>query len=152
MSAGAKTLSENDVASLPAEVQSLLQGKAVFSLSLSDSNGAISFTGKAIKVSLPYKLQDGEKASNVKVFYIDANNQAVEVDAEYDEQAQCAVFSTDHFSTWYVDATASDSGSGGGSNMGLIVGIVVGILVVVAVVAVVVLVKTGKIGGAKGAA
>ena len=152
VSAGAKTLSENDVASLPAEVQSLLQGKAVFSLSLTDSNGAISFTGKAIKVSLPYKLQDGEKASNVKVFYIDANNQAVEVDAEYDEQTQCAVFSTDHFSTWYVDATASDSGSGGGSNVGLIVGIVVGILVVVAVVAVVVLVKTGKIGGAKGAA
>ena len=118
----------------------------------SDSNGVITFSGKAIKVSLPYKLQDGEKASNVKVFYIDANNQAVEVDAEYDEQTQCAVFSTDHFSTWYVDATASDSGSGGGSNVGLIIGIVVGILVVVAVVAVVVLVKTGKIGGAKGSA
>ena len=104
----------------------------------------------AIKVSLPYKLQDGEKASNVKVFYIDENNKAVEVDAEYDEQAQCAVFSTDHFSTWYVDATASDSGSGGGSNVGLIVGIIVGVLVVAAIVAVVVLVKTGKIGGSKG--
>ena len=84
--------------------------------------------------------------------YIDANNQAVEVDAEYDEQTQCAVFSTDHFSTWYVDATASDSGSGGGSNVGLIIGIIVGVLVVAAIVAVVVLVKTGKIGGAKGAA
>ena len=50
----------------------------------SDSNGAISFAGKAIKVSLPYKLQDGEKASNVKVFFINENNQAVEVDAEYE--------------------------------------------------------------------
>ena len=150
VSAGAKPLSDNDVASLPAEVQSLLQGKTVYTLSLTDSNGAISFTGKAIKVSLPYKLQDGEKASNVKVFYIDENNKAVEVDAEYDEQAQCAVFSTDHFSTWYVDATSS--GSGGGSNVGLIVGIIVGVLLVAAVVAVVVLVKTGKIGGAKGSA
>ena len=82
------------------------------------------------------------------MFYIDENNKAVEVDAEYDEQAQCAVFSTDHFSTWYVDATSS--GSGGGSNVGLIVGIIVGVLLVAAVVAVVVLVKTGKIGGSKG--
>ena len=46
----------------------------------------------------------------------------------------------------------SDSGSGGGSHVGLIVGIIVGVLLVAAVVTIVVLVKTGKIGGAKGAA
>jgi len=146
VSAGAKSLSDSDRASLPEEVQKLVEGKAVFTLSLTDSNGAISFTGKSIRVSLPYKLQDGENASNVKVFYIDENNKAVEVEAEYDGETQCAVFETDHFSTWYVDATGS-SGSGGGSNIGLIIGIIVGVLVVAAAVTVVVLMKTGKIGG-----
>ena len=110
----------------------------------------MTFVGSKIRVTLPYELKDGEKASNVRMFFIDANNEAVEVEASYDEQTKCVQFETDHFSTWYVDATSS--GSGGGSNVGLIIGIIVGVLVIAAAVTVVVLFKTGKIGGAKGSA
>ena len=126
-----------------------VEGRTVYSLSLSDSNGNISFAGKTVKVSLPYVLKDGESASDVKVFFINGD-QLVEYDATYDSDKKVAVFETDHFSDWFVDVVESPSGSGGGSNIGLIIGIIVGVLVVAAVVTVVVLVKTGKIGGKTG--
>ena len=45
------------------------------------------------------------------MFYIDGNK-AVKVSATYDADTKCAVFETDHFSNWYVDATAEPSSSG----------------------------------------
>ena len=130
VSIGAKTLSAEEKSSLPAEVKD----KVVFSLSLTDNNGAVSFTGKKIKVSLPYTLKDGENASDVKVFYLDANNNPVAVDGvTYDATNKCAVFETDHFSNWYVDVIPDDSSSGGGMNIGLIIGIVIGVLVLAGV-------------------
>ena len=140
VSIGAKTLSVDEKNSLPAAVKD----KVVFSLSLTDNNGAISFTGKKIKVSLPYTLKEGESASDVKVFYLDANNNPVAVDeVTYDSTLKCAVFETDHFSNWYVDVVPDDSPSSGGSNIGLIIGIVIGVIVL-AGVGVFVFMKKGK--------
>lgn len=145
VSASAKALSEADKKALPAEVKELVKDKAVFSLNLSDSNGAVTFVGSKIRVTLPYELKDGEDPKHVKVFYIDGSK-AVGVDTEYDADKGTVTFETDHFSTWFVDVVSDDSGSGG-SKIGLIIGIIVGVLVVAAVVTVVVLMKTGKIGG-----
>ncbi len=114
VSVGAKSLTSADIESLPADVKTILTGKTVYSLSLSDSNGAISFNGRSVTVSLPYTLKEGENASDVKVFFINAENKAEQVDARYDADTKCAVFTTTHFSTWYVDATADGSGSNGG--------------------------------------
>ena len=150
VSVSAQALDDNAKAALPDSVKARVEGKTVYSLNLSDSNGAISFVGKKIKVSLPYELPEGKSADNVKVYYINGET-LEEFDATYDADRKVAVFETEHFSEWFVDAADSPSGSGG-SNVGLIVGIIVGVLLVAAVVAVVVLVKTGKIGGAKGAA
>jgi uncharacterized repeat protein (TIGR02543 family) len=149
VSVTAQALDDTAKAALPDAVKARVEGKTVYSLSLSDSNGNISFAGKTVKVSLPYVLKDGESASDVKVFFINGD-QLVEYDATYDSDKKVAVFETDHFSDWFVDVVESPSGSGGGSNVGLIVGIIVGVLVVAAIVTVVILVKTGKIGGKTG--
>ncbi|MBO6084547.1 MAG: InlB B-repeat-containing protein, partial [Candidatus Methanomethylophilaceae archaeon] len=149
VSIGAQTLDDAAKAALPDSVKARIQGKEVFSLSLSDANGAVSFSGKKIKVALPYTLKEGESASDVKVFCINGE-ELEEFDATYDADRKVAVFETEHFSDWFVDIVESPSGSG--SNVGLIVGIIVGVLVIAAVIAVVVLVKTGKIGGPKSAA
>ena len=94
------------------------------------SKRPISFTGKKIKVSLPYTLKEGENASDIKVFYLDANNNPVAIEgATYDTTLKCAVFETDHFSNWYVDVVPNESPSGGGSNIGLIIGIIAVVLV-----------------------
>ena len=150
VSVSAQTLDDNAKAALPDSVKARVEGKTVYSLNLSDSNGAISFVGKKIKVSLPYELPAGKSADSVKVYYINGES-LEEFDATYDADRKVAVFETEHFSEWFVDAEDSPSGSGG-SHVGLIVGIIVGVLLVAAVVTVVVLVKTGKIGGAKGSA
>lgn len=143
VSIGAKTLSAAEKDSLSAAVKEKIAGKTVYSLSLSDSNGAISFTGSKIKVSLPYSLKDGENASDVKVFYLDGNN-VIQVDATYDSDLKCAVFETDHFSNWFVDVVPEESpSSGGGSNIGLIIGIIVAV-VLLAGVGVFVFVKKSK--------
>ena len=150
VSVSAQTLDDNAKAVLPDSVKARVEGKTVYSLNLSDSNGAISFVGKKVKVALPYELPAGKSADSVKVYYINGES-LEEFDATYDADRKVAVFETEHFSEWFVDAEDSPSGSGG-SHVGLIVGIIVGVLLVAAVVTVVVLVKTGKIGGPKSAA
>ena len=143
VSVGAKNLSNEDIDALPAEVKTIVEGKTVFSLSITDNNGAVSFNGKSITVSLPYVLKDGEDASDVKVFFINANNQAEQVDAIYDSESNCAVFTTTHFSTWYVDVIPDDPSPDGGMNIGMIIGIAVAVIAVVGVVAFVLL-RKGK--------
>ena len=135
VSAGAKALSNSDLVALPEEVKKIVEGKTVFSLSLTDDNGSVSFAGKNIKVTLPYELKAGESASDVKVFFISNENKAVQVDATYDSVNECAVFSTDHFSTWFIDASPAPSSSDGGMDMMLIVGIVIAIAAVAGVAA-----------------
>lgn len=112
VSASAKTLSDAEKAALPAPVREKVQGKTVYSLNLSDANGAIGFGGKKVTVSLPYALKDGESASNVKVFFINGDK-LVEYDANYDADKEVAVFETDHFSDWFVDVVASSDNGGG---------------------------------------
>ena len=112
MSVTAQALDDNAKAALPDAVKARVEGKTVYSLSLSDSNGNISFAGKTVKVSLPYVLKDGESASDVKVFFINGD-QLVEYDATYDSDKKVAVFETDHFSDWFVDVVDTPSGGSG---------------------------------------
>ncbi len=91
---------------------------------------------------MPYSLKDGEDASKIQIFYIDSGNKAVEVDASYDADSKCVVFSTDHFSTWYVDF---DTYSGGGSGSGNMTLIIVAVVIVATIAVVAFLIFTGKI-------
>jgi|GEM_PF-6199027 len=139
VSASAKTLSDADKDALPAEVKELVKDKTVFSLNLSDSNGAVTFVGNKIKVTLPYELKAGENPKHVQVFYIDGDK-AVGVDSEYDEGKGTVTFETDHFSTWFVDTVEPESNGGG-----FPIWIVAVIIVIAALVAVIVLMKMGII-------
>jgi len=141
VSVSAQTMSDDAKASLPASVKERVQGKTVYSLDLSDSNGSITFAGKKIKVSLPYTLAAGENADNVKVFCINGEN-LEEFDATYDSEKKVAIFETEHFSDWFVDVVESPSGNNGG---GFPIWIVAVIVVIAALVAVVVLMKMGII-------
>ena len=144
VSAASKELSESDIEALPEKARAALNGKTVFSLNLSDANGPIDFSGSKVKMSLAYTLKSGENASNLKLYYLDAENNAVKVDATYDSANKCVVFDTDHFSTWFVDFTAPSSSGSGGDNLMIIIAVVV----IIALVAVVfVLMKMGIIPG-----
>ena len=138
VSATAKALSASDISALPSEVQELIRGKPVFSLSLSDGNGSVSFSGSPVKVSLAYTLKDGEDADDLRLYYINASNEAVEVDATYENGS--IVFTTDHFSVWFADF--EDSGSNGG---GFPIWIVAVVIVVALLAALFVLMKMGII-------
>ncbi len=118
VSVSARPVTETERQELPAEVQTKVAGKQVFSLSMEDSSGKVDFTGKKITVTLPYVLKDGENASDLKVFYLDDGNVLHgPIDAAYDAEKQCVVFVTDHFSKWFVDYvpenTSGDSPGGG---------------------------------------
>ena len=133
-SVSAKVLDDAAKAALPASVKEKVAGKTVYSLDLSDSNGAISFNGKKVKVSLPYELAAGQDASNVKVFYINGE-ELVQYDATYDSVKKVAVFETDHFSDWFVDIveSPSSSGSNGGGFPIWIVFVIIAVVVVAGV-------------------
>ena len=92
-------------------------------------------------------VSEGENASDVKVFFIDGGNKAVQVDAHYDAESKCAVFETDHFSTWFVDATPSDESGSSSGGSGLILIVVAVCAIAIAAVALFFLMKTGKLGG-----
>ena len=126
VSVSAQTLSDSEKAALPESVKERIAGKTVYSLDLSDTSGKITFTGKKIKVSLPYVLASGENASNVKVFCISGED-LIQYDATYDSDKKMAVFETDHFSDWFVDVVESPSGniSGGGFPIWIVIVIVV---------------------------
>ena len=83
------------------------------------------------------------------MFFIDNENKAVQVDATYDADNQCAVFYTDHFSNWFVDVIPASTEGGSDMDLGPILGIVIGGLVA-AVAVVFFLMKSGKLGGSKG--
>jgi hypothetical protein len=79
-------------------------------------------------------LKTNENASDVKVFYVDeANDKVVQVPTTYDTAKGCVVFSTDHFSYWYVDVIPEPP-SGGDDEGGFPVWAI--ILIVVAVIAI----------------
>jgi hypothetical protein len=59
-----------------------------------------------ITISIPYKLKAGEKASGIKVYYVDADGNIQQMDAVYDEETQCAIFTTNHLSTYYISYEA----------------------------------------------
>ena len=108
VSISAQILDESTKSALPESIKTRIEGKVVYSLGLSDSNGKISFTGKTITVSLPYELSEGADPANVKVFYINGDN-IEQIDASYNSDKKVAVFTTDHFSDWFVDVVESPS-------------------------------------------
>ena len=79
------------------------------------------FKGGKATVKIPLELEDGEKASDYAVFFVDEDGNLELVESYYEDG--CICFATDHFSEYVVaKETATDStvpNTGDNSNMGL---------------------------------
>ncbi|MDR0904648.1 MAG: S-layer homology domain-containing protein [Oscillospiraceae bacterium] len=64
------------------------------------------FGGGQITISIPYTLQPGEKASGIKVYYLDADGNVQEMNAMYDAKSKSVIFTTDHLSTYFINYEA----------------------------------------------
>ena len=148
--ASAKTLTEEEKAALPEFMKAILEGKNAYQLGLTDGKFEITFREDPIQVSMHYDLVDGVSPSWLKAFFLDEEGNPHDVPTTYDPESMCAVFTTNHFSIWYIDVI-EPAPEGGGSSFGLIIAAaVVGITAVAAVVFF--LMRSGKLGGSKGSA
>ena len=88
---------------LTPEQQAKVEDKPVFDISITSGGKNISsFDGKNITVSLPYTLKADEKASDVKVWYLNDKGQLEEMKCTYDEKTGLATFTTNHLSKFMV--------------------------------------------------
>ncbi|HZK61199.1 MAG TPA: S-layer homology domain-containing protein, partial [Anaerovoracaceae bacterium] len=68
------------------------------------SNGKeITKFGGVVTVSIPYTLASGEKASGIKVYYVNEEGKLIEAkSSSYDESNKTATFQTEHFSKFLI--------------------------------------------------
>jgi|GEM_PF-3037122 len=84
-----------------------LPGKLVISLTLTAGGKKISnFGSGTATISLPYELQEGEKAEDVTVWYLSEDGTMSEVHCSYDPKTQMATFKVNHFSLYVVGTDA----------------------------------------------
>lgn len=97
------TASNVDVSSLSSSIQEQVGDHPVFNFSVTSGGSAISQFDGSVTVEVPYTLKDGEDASNVVIYYINASGELETVkDCYYDEKTGNIVFATNHFSKYAV--------------------------------------------------
>ncbi len=98
------TLEALNADDLSAANKALVGEHPVFDLGVTVGGTAVTdFGSGTVTVTLPYTPADGEDTSNLTVYYIDDDGNAVKmVGAYYDEGAGMIVFETDHFSVFAV--------------------------------------------------
>ena len=79
-----------------------MEGKAVFSLTVTSGGKTISDFGGSVTVTLPYTLKDGEKAEDVSVWYLASDGTMTEFPCTYDAKTGLATFTVTHFSEYVV--------------------------------------------------
>jgi glucan-binding YG repeat protein len=99
------TITKEDVSAVPPADQPQMTGASIFDVEVRAGQTVIHELGSRIKISLPYELKSGEKAENVRVYYLpDQGAPQVVEGATYDRAAAKASFYTDHLSLWAVKA------------------------------------------------
>lgn len=86
--------------------------RPVYDFTLSSGNENISEFDNAIKISIKYKLKDGEIPSHLLVYYVDKNgNLEIVKKSSYDEKTATMYFNASHFSNYaigYENSTFGD--------------------------------------------
>jgi len=82
--------------------------RTVISANVSSGTTIIHDLGGNVTVTMPYELKDGEKSSDIVIWYLDDNGNVTEIHAAYNEDTKTVSFTTDHFS-YYVIAFGSPS-------------------------------------------
>jgi hypothetical protein len=94
------TIDKPEKTALTAEQQELAGDNTVYALTITAADQKITdFDGK-VTVSLPYKLTDGEDASNVVIYYLSSEGKIEKFAASYDAKTGLASFTTNHFSVY----------------------------------------------------
>jgi len=93
--------------SLTPAQQEAAGGKPVYDISIMSGGKPISgFDGAELVIALPYTLQEGESAENVKVWYLNDAGELEQIDCTYDEKTGLATFKTSHLSYYVVGVEA----------------------------------------------
>jgi hypothetical protein len=88
---------------LNARQQAKVGDRPVYDISIGDGSRYISdFGGGLVTITLPYTLKAGEKASGIKVYYLDSDGNVQEVSTMYDIRTKSVIFTTDHLSRYYI--------------------------------------------------
>lgn len=92
-----------DTSGLSAEQQQAVGQDPVYDISIFSGGTQISnFGGKAITISLPYELKEGEDASGVAVWYLNDAGELQRMRCTYDPATGMATFETTHLSKYLV--------------------------------------------------
>ena len=92
-------------ASLTGNAKTAIGSRPVFDLAVNygGSKAVSNFGAGSVSVSIPYTLQEGEKAGNVQAVYVDANGNVQWLTSSvYDSVNKVLRFNTSHFSTYGV--------------------------------------------------
>ncbi len=93
---------------LTSEQQKAVGTSTVYDISvLSGSSKITEFGGSELTISLPYTLKEGESASGVTVWYMDASGTLQQMTATYDKDTGLATFTTTHLSYYLVGYAAA---------------------------------------------
>jgi hypothetical protein len=96
--------------------QAAVGNAPVYDISLLSSGQYITeFGGGLITIALPYTLKAGENASGVAVWYLDDQGNIEKMNSMYDVRTQTAIFTTNHFSKYFVTYEAPVTPSGDGN-------------------------------------
>ncbi len=103
------SLESVEKSSLTPAQQETVGNKPVYDISImSGSSHISSFDGKSITISLPYTLQKGETAADVKVWYLNDAGELEQVTCTYDEKTGLATFKTSHLSYYLVGVETAE--------------------------------------------
>jgi uncharacterized repeat protein (TIGR02543 family) len=90
---------------IPAQNKTDMAGSSVFDISIKVGEKKVEKLGSNIYISLPYKLKEGETASNIKVYYLPESGEPQKIaSTTYSSLTKKISFSTDHLSLWAVKA------------------------------------------------
>lgn len=91
-----------EIRDVTAEYQQTHPDKVIFSLTVTSGGKTISDFGGPVTVSLPYELEEGEDAENVKVWHLSPDGSMTEIPCTYDPLSKMVSFTVSHFSLYVV--------------------------------------------------
>lgn len=98
-----------DTVGLTEAMIDVIGDKTVYQLSVYLEDEYIGdFTEGSVTVTLPYELQEGEKADEIVVFYVDEEGNIEARETTYNEEDNTVTFITQGFSYYYVDTVSAD--------------------------------------------
>lgn len=100
------------------------------------NDGSISDLGGEVTVSIPYILDDGESADDIRIYSVDWKGNVEEFECTYDSSKGEITFTTEHFSLYFASissesSSGSDLGSSGSGDLAIYAGIAVVIIVII---------------------